>query len=122
MVSKLAIFLICLTMATFGVVAAEESVAPTVPPSTQINLVKAKKTKAKAVAPLCPRGGQRKDDPTCFDFNDLPMRTKINDRGGHAGNNSMAPTLFLKGPGQAPIDDPNVKPPRGGSVGLRFRF
>lgn len=122
MVSKLAIFLICLTMATFGVVAAEENVAPTAPPSAQLNLVKSKKTKAKAAAPLWPRGGQRKDDPTCFDFNDLPMRVKTNGRDGHAGNNSLAPTLFLKGPGQAPINDPNVKPPRGGSVGLQFLF
>lgn len=122
MVSKLAIFLICLTMATFGVVAAEESVAPTAPPSAQLNLVKTKKTKAKAAAPLCPRGGQWKDDPTCFDFNDLPMRAKTKGHDGRAGNSSMAPTLFLKGPGPALINDPNVKPPRGGSVGLRFRF
>jgi hypothetical protein len=122
MVSKLAIFPICLTMATFGVVAAEESVSPTVPPATQLNLVKSKKTKAKAAAPLCPRGGQRKDDPTCFDFNDLPMRAKTKGPDGRAGNSSMAPTLFLKGPGQALINDPNVKPPRGGSVGLQFLF
>lgn len=122
MISKLAIFLVCLTIATFSLAAAEESVAPAAQPSMQ-PLVKPKKIKPKETAPSCPRGGQRKDDPICLDASDLnasPTRVKSSG-GGRAGDNAT-PKLFLKGPGQNIIDDPNLKEPIGGSVGLKFRF
>ncbi|KAF2990834.1 hypothetical protein OGR47_12140 [Methylocystis sp. MJC1] len=123
MISKLAIFLSCLTIATSCAAASEEGLAPAAQPSMQ-PVGKPKKTKPKEAAPPCPRGGQQKDDPICLGASDLnasPTRVK-GYGGGRAGDNATTPKLFLKGPGQNIIDDPNLKQPIGGGVGLKFQF
>jgi hypothetical protein len=130
MISKLATFLFCLTIATSGVVAAEEGVAPGAQPSMQPKLVRSKKTKSKEAAPPCPRGGQQKDASFCLDAKDINASpTRVESDGGRSVDNAKRPNLFLKGPDDNIISDPHIKEPIrspkepvGGSVGLRFRF